>query len=64
MNVAGSDAVNVNVADVALTVPEGPEVIVVPGGGTPTVNEPALVAVPPGVVTEIGPLVAPAGTQV
>jgi hypothetical protein len=31
------------------------------GAGT-TVKEPELVAVPPGVVTEIGPLVAPTGT--
>ncbi|GAC1639289.1 MAG: hypothetical protein NVS9B14_20370 [Candidatus Acidiferrum sp.] len=29
-----------------------------------TVNEPELVAVPPGVVTEIGPVVAPLGTDV
>ena len=32
-------------------------------GGGMNVNEPELVAVPPGVVTEIGPVVAPSGTQ-
>jgi len=31
-------------------------------GGPITANAPALVAVPPGVVTEIGPVAAPAGT--
>jgi hypothetical protein len=47
--------------------PIGPEVglnpvIVVVGVDPLTVNEPALVPVPPGVVTEIGPVVAPVGT--
>jgi hypothetical protein len=37
---------------------EKPEIV----GGRTTVNELALVAVPPGVVTEMGPVVAPAGT--
>src|SRR5262249_22929555 len=60
-NVAGSDAVNVKVADVELTVPEGPEVMVVSGGDGVPVKVPPLV-VPRGVVTETGPLVAPAGT--
>jgi hypothetical protein len=47
-------------------VPIGPLVGVnelIVGGGM-TVNELLLVAVPPGVVTEIGPVVAPAGTCV
>src|SRR5262245_12365698 len=34
------------------------------GGGALTVNAAALVVVPPGLVTEIGPLVAPLGTVV
>ena len=45
-------------------VPTGPLVGVnelIVGGGV-TVNEAELVAVPPGVATEIGPLVAPLGT--
>jgi hypothetical protein len=46
-------------------VPTGPlvgENVLIVGGDAVTVNEPPLVAVPPGAVTEIGPLVAPAGT--
>jgi hypothetical protein len=45
-------------------VPTGPLVgakLVIVGGLT-TVNEPVLVAVPPGVVTLSGPVVAPVGT--
>jgi hypothetical protein len=34
---------------------------VIVGGGRVTVYEPELVAVPPGVATEIGPVVAPLG---
>jgi hypothetical protein len=63
-NVEGSEAPNVNVAEVRRVVPEGPEVIVVSGAivsGT-TVNEDRLVSEPIGVVTEIGPVVAPLGT--
>jgi hypothetical protein len=36
--------------------------LVIFGGSAVTVNEAELVAVPPGVVTEIGPVVAPLGT--
>ena len=49
---------------IVTVVPTGPLVGVnelIDGGGM-TANEPELVAVPPGVVTETGPLVAPAGT--
>src|SRR5207253_401693 len=45
--------------------PTGPLVgvkLVIVGAGTVTVNELLLVAVPPGVVTLMGPLVAPLGT--
>jgi hypothetical protein len=48
-------------------VPAGPLVgvkLVITGGLAVTVNELALVAVPPEVVTLIGPLVAPGGTVV
>src|SRR5438067_13283958 len=47
-------------------VPTGPLVgaKLVMVGGFVTVNEPVLVAVPPGVVTLSGPVVAPAGTVV
>jgi len=61
--VAGSEAVNSKVAEVEPVVPEGPEVIVVSGGVvSSTVNDDELVPVPPAVVTEIGPVVAPLGT--
>ena len=46
-------------------VPTGPLAgvkLVIVGALAVTVNEVALVAVPPGVVTLMGPLVAPAGT--
>jgi hypothetical protein len=49
---------------IATMVPTGPLVgakLVMLGGGI-TVNAPVLVAVPPGVVTLSGPVVAPAGT--
>ena len=48
---------------VPATVPGGGEVMLTVGGVvSATVNAVALVAVPPGVVTLMGPLVAPAGT--
>jgi hypothetical protein len=40
----------------------GAKLVIVGGGTTTTVNAPLLVAVPPGVVTLSGPVVAPAGT--
>ena len=42
--------------------PDVGEKPVICGGGADTVNELELVAVPSGVVTEIGPLVVPLGT--
>ena len=51
---------------ISTLVPTGPlagaNELIVGGGGGVTVNEDELVAVPSGVVTEIGPEVAPVGT--
>jgi hypothetical protein len=50
---------------IVTTVPMNPLVgvkLVIVGALATTVNEPELVAVPPGVVTVSGPVVAPAGT--
>jgi hypothetical protein len=67
-NVAGSEAENWKVAEEDVVVAGGPEVIVVSGGVVSgglvsvTVNEDELVPVPFGLVTEIGPELAPLGT--
>ena len=61
-----TEVVPVKLVPVTTTVvPTGPlvgEKLVIVGGGTVTVKFVALVAVPPGVVTAIFPVVAPVGT--